>query len=379
MGRRRATPYSRVGFQLFSTVAPPTPPPRRKRSARFIEIAAAANVSTATVNRVLNERGSVAAETRARVVAAAKQLGVPRLLPDVRHGLTRLDVILARSPTPYFRRIELALQRSMQMLDRRIVVHLHVLAEDDDAEIARVIQRPPQRRDGLIVAARDTPPLREALRTVIAQGLPVVTLMSDIGDIARLHYAGIDNLHAGRTAGHFIGKFTGPSAARPGRVLLLTNSLRYRAHVDRTEGCRAVIREAFAHLKCGEAIECLDDPDRSFAAVDAALRGRHGKDIVGLYHSGAGSAGIAAALLRHPREQRLVWVGHELSDEHREQLALGHMDLVIDQDPDGQVLSAMQHLLHACGYLDAAPAGGPNEFRLFCAENLPARPYLPPG
>ena len=55
------------------------------------------------------------------------------------------------------------------------------------------------------------------------------------------------------------------------------------------------------------------------------------------------------------------------------------MDLAIDQDPDGQVLSAMQHLLHACGYLDAAPAGGPTEFRLFCAENLTARPYLPPA
>jgi LacI family transcriptional regulator len=352
------------------------PPPRRKRSARFIEIAAAANVSTATVNRVLNERGSVAAETRARVVAAAKQLGVPRLLPDVRHGLTRLDVILARSPTPYFRRIELALQRSMQMLDRRIVVHRHVLAEDDDAAIARAILRPPQRRDGLIVAARDTPPVREALRSVIAQGVPVVTLMSDIGDIARLHYAGIDNLHAGRTAGHFIGRL----AARPGRVLLLSNSLRYRAHVDRTEGCRAVIAERFSStLKCSEVIECFDDPDLSFAAVDAALRGRAGKDIVGLYHSGAGSAGITAALIRHHRAQDLVWVGHELSDEHREQLALGHMDLVIDQDPDGQVLSAVQHLLHACGYLDAAPAGGPNEFRLFCAENLPARPYLPAG
>jgi LacI family transcriptional regulator len=364
-------------------VSPTPAPPRRKRSARFIEIAQAANVSTATVNRVLNERGSVAAETRARVVAAAQQLGVPRLLPDLRHGLTRLDVILARSPTPYFRRIELALQASIQMLDRRIVVHRHLLAEDDDAAIARAIERPPQRRDGLIIAARDTVPVSEALRNVIAQGVPVVTLMSDIGDVARLHYAGIDNLHAGRTAGHFIGKLVGPLvgplSAREGRVLVLSNSLRYRAHVDRTEGCRAVIAERFPTLKCSEVIECFDDPDRSFHAVDAALRARSGKDVLGLYHSGAGSAGISAALARHGREHDVVWVGHELSDEHRTQLEHGTLDLVIDQDPDGQVLSAMQHLLHACGYLAAAPAAGPNEFRLFCAENLPARAYLPAG
>ena len=353
---------------------PSDSPPRRKRGARFVEIAQLANVSAATVNRVLNERGSVAAETRARVVAAAKQLGVPRLLPDPRHGVTRLDVIIARSPTPFFRRIELALQRSMQMLDRRIVVHRHVLDEDDDVAIAHAIANPPQRRDGLIIVARDTPPVREALRTAIARGMPVVTMVSDIGDIARLHFAGIDNLLAGRTAGHFIGRLAGPK----GRVLVLSNSLRYRAHVDRTDGCRAVIAERFTGLVCGEVIECFDDSDRSFHAVDTALRARSGKDVVGIYHSGAGSAGIAAALLRHGREHDVVWVGHELSDEHREQLALGHMDLAIDQDPDGQVLSAMQHLLNACGYLDAAPAGGPNEFRLFCAENLPARPYLPP-
>ena len=354
-------------------MSPTDPPPRRKRSARFVEIAHAANVSTATVNRVLNERGSVAADTRARVVAAAKQLGVPRLLPDLRHGLTRLDVILARSPTPFFRRIEMALQRSMQILDRRIVVHRHVLAEDDDGAIAHAIANPPQRRDGLVIAARDTPPVREALRAAIARGVPVVTMVSDIGDITRLHYAGIDNLHAGRTAGHFIGRIAG----QKGRVLVLSNSLRYRAHVDRTSGCRAVIEERFPRLTSSEVIECFDDPDRTFHAVDTALRVRHGKEVVGLYHSGAGSAGIAAALLRNGREHDVVWVGHELSDEHREQLALGHMDLAIDQDPDGQVRSAMEHLLHACGYLDTAPSDGPNEFKLFCAENLPSRPYFP--
>lgn len=348
-----------------------SPSSRRKRSARFDEIAQAANVSTTTVNRVLNEHGSVAPATRARVVAAAKQLGVPRVLPDLRHGVTRLDVILARSPTPFFRRLEFALQQSMQVLDPRIVVHRHVLDEDDDQQIARTILQPPQRRDGLVVAIHDTPLVREALRSVIAQGVRVVTLMSDIDEVARLHYAGIDNLLAGRTAGLFIGRL----ARRAGHVLVLSNSLAYRAHVDRTTGCRAVIDERFSRLTCGEPIECFDDPDRAYLAASNALRAL-GSDLVGVYHSGAGSSGIAAALERAGRAGEVVWVGHELSDEHRSLLARGTMDLVIDQDPDRQVLSSLQNLLHACGWLDAAPADGPNEFRLFCAENLPARPYL---
>src|SRR5712691_7804410 len=111
------------------------PAERRKRSPRFADIAEEAGVSHTTVNRVLNERGSVSAETRARVVAAAKRLGVPRLLPETRRGLTRFDVILARSDTPYFHRLNLALQRSIQMLDKKVVVHRTIIQEDDDDRI----------------------------------------------------------------------------------------------------------------------------------------------------------------------------------------------------------------------------------------------------
>src|SRR5258707_768034 len=74
-------------------------PPRRKRTARFIEIAEAAGVSSATVDRVLNERGSVSAATRARVVAAARQLAVPRVLPDTHHGLMHMEVLLPQNST----------------------------------------------------------------------------------------------------------------------------------------------------------------------------------------------------------------------------------------------------------------------------------------
>lgn len=128
-----------------------TASPRRKRTPRFIEIAEAAGVSPATVDRVLNERGSVSAEMRARVVAAARQLGVPRVLPDTRHGLVHIDVLLPRNDTPFFRRMRQALQRSMQMLDRRIVLHRQILPEDDDDVITRAILEPPYARAGLII------------------------------------------------------------------------------------------------------------------------------------------------------------------------------------------------------------------------------------
>jgi LacI family transcriptional regulator len=347
---------------------------RRKRSARFTDIAAAAHVSTATVNRVLNEHGGVSAATTARVIAAARQLGVPRVLPDTRHGLTRFDVVLARSSTPYFRRLDLALTRSAQMLDRRILVHRHRVEATNAAQLDELLARPRHRRDGLIVALHDTPPVRAALRQQIAQGVPVVTLMSGIGDVPGLHYAGIDNLGAGRTAGHFIGRL----AHRAGRVLRLTNTLDYRAHADRQRGCAEVLAERHPLIDPGAPVPCHDDPDRCQLALRQALTQaqRDGVPLVGLYHSGSGSAGIAAELQRMPPAERPVWVGHELSDEHRTLLRLGLLDLVIDQDPDGQIASALHHLLHATGHVDQPASAEPNEFRLFCAENLRGGRYL---
>lgn len=353
------------------------PAPRKKSSARFIDIAALAQVSPATVNRVLNDRGSVSTATREKVIRAAQQLAVPRLMPEVHRGLTRLDVVLARSQTPFFQRIELALTRFTQLLDRRIVVHRHSFAPGDDESTAQFIRQPPHPRHGLLLAVHDTPILRAAVQQVSQQGVPVVTLMSDISDPSgstnapRLHYAGIDNLHAGRTAGHFMGKFLKGGS---GRLLVLTNDLHFRAHRDRTDGFLDVVREKLGQFQCPPAIPCFDDPDQTFQAVDAACQQG---PVAGIYHSGAGSAGIHQALQRHGCAGKVVWMGHELSDEHRRWLTQGAMDLVIDQDPDGQVQSGMQHLLFQTKWLAQKPVAGPNEFRLFCAENLPSQPYLP--
>ncbi|WP_126286386.1 LacI family DNA-binding transcriptional regulator [Burkholderia stagnalis] len=352
-------------------MAADTGPRWRKRTARFTEIAALAGVSTTTVDRVLNERGSVSAQARERVVAAARQLGVPRQLPDTRHGLIHIDVLLPDTDTPFFKRLQQALERSLQMLDRRVVVHRTILAAGDDNRIAELIDRPAYRRAALIVTARDTPRVRDALANAIARGEAVVTLVTDIGGIARTHFSGIDNYRAGRTAGYYIGRL----AARPGRVLLLGGRMGYRAHADRIAGCLDQLTQAFAGLACdGEPVETLDQDDRCYRAVTKALQAHD--DVVGIYNSGGGSAGIEAALRRFGAAGRVVWIGHEMLDLHRTYIEAGTMDIAIDQDPEGQAISALQHVLHACGVVEQPPPDDPVEFRVFCSANLRTSAYL---
>ena len=101
------------------------------------------------------------------------------------------------------------------------------------------------------------------------------------------------------------------------------------------------------------------------------------RSVVGIYNSGYGSAGVEAALRKFDAAGRVVWVSHEMLDRHRQYIKDGTMDVAIDQDPDGQVISALQHVLHACGVVEDAPPAGPVEFRIFCPANVRRTPYLP--
>lgn len=345
---------------------------RRKRSPRFVDIAAAAGVSAATVDRVLNERGSASEQARRKVIAAAQKLGVPRTLPSPAHALIHLDVLLPDNPTPFFLRLRAAFASASAFLDKRIVVHRQIVREGDQSRLVRAIAEPPYQRRGLIVAAPDMPQVRRALVQASARGETIVTVVSHVSDTPDAVYFGIDNYRAGRTAGLVMGRF----ARRPGRVMFLSGRSDYAAHKLRTAGCRDVLTENFAALRCDPlAFEALDDDDRCYLAVAEALQA---SEVAGVYNSGAGSAGIKRALERFDIERSVIWITHELSDDHRAYLQSGALTLVIDQDPDMQATSAMRYLVQSTA-ADADRSGLATkcEFRVYFSENATQDAYLP--
>ena len=346
-------------------------PLRRKKTARFAEIAATAGVSIATVDRVLNERDTTSARSREKVVQAARQLGIPRVLPDTRHGLIHMDIVLPDNPSPFFRRLNLAMQRGVAMLDKRLVVHRVTTPEQDEAALLRALAPRRYKRQALIVAAPDTPAVRQALQAARARGEHIAMVVTRVSDVPQADYVGINNHAAGRTAGYLLGRL----CHRRGRGLILSSRRDYLGHIERSGGCREVLAAQFPDLCCDvDATETHDDPDKCYWVVQQALNAPGG--IVGLYNTGAGSSGIQAALQRYAQD-KVCWVTHEISDDHRQYLQQGVLDVVIDQDPDTQAIRALQHVLAA---LDMAPPISPlekpGEFRLYFAENMGLKPYL---
>ena len=344
---------------------------RRKRSPRFLEIAAEAGVSAATVDRVLNERGSVSEQARRKVVSAAQKLGVPRILPSTAHELIHIDVLLPDNRTPFFMRLRSALAGACSILDKRIVVHRRIVPESDESLLIKSIVATNYRRRGLMIAAPNTERVRGALRHVLDRGESVVTVVSNVADVPGIAYFGIDNYRAGRTAGLVMSRF----ARHPGRVMFLSGWKDWSGHLERTAGCRDALTGAGPDLVCDDfQFETRDDENRCCLAVAEALRET---GLAGLYNSGAGSAGIMRALAEFDPQRRVTWVAHELSDDHRQYLQTGALAMVIDQDPDMQAFKGLRYLVERTD-----PNMGPSslmpgcEFHLYFSENLREGQYL---
>lgn len=341
---------------------------RRKRSASFVEIAELAGVSISTVDRVLNERGSASEAARAKVIEASKKLGVPRILPDMRHGIVHFDVLMPLHDTPFSLRLNRAMDAAIRALDRRVQIHRHLIPLREVRDYVQAIRQPLYRRSGIIISSTAATPIRNALNAVIDAGEPVVTIHADIQGLRRAHYAGIDHRAAGATAGYWIGRL----ASGPGKVLILPGFADNPAHEDRVQGCTEWLAAEFPHLMPVRSAETRDHSDRGFRAVVRALEEG---EVVGIYDTGYVTRGIVAALRKFSSGPRPVWIAHEMLDEHRDLLLDGSIDLVIDQDPDGQVRSAFEHLLFTAGLSTDRPAPSLLEFALFSKPNVRHAPY----
>ena len=71
---------------------------------------------------------------------------------------------------------------------------------------------------------------------------------------------------------------------------------------------------------------------------------RH-KDIGAIYNIGAGNSGIARALDETELGSKVVFVGHDLTDNTKMYLLSGTMDAVIDQNPRLAAREAVQQMV----------------------------------
>jgi len=326
------------------------------------EVARVAGVSSATVDRVLNDRDGVRDLTRAHVLSVARRLGY--LGPETASGNLRLAFLLPQGTNSFIRTLQAQLEQQSAGIEGVDTIVETIEGFDPPALAAR-LSRLRGQIDGLGLIALDHPVVREAVRALAQSGVKIVTLVSDIQAIPRMAYIGVDNRQAGRLAGYVMGRFLGP--ARKGKVALFAGSLSYRGHQEREMGFRHILHEEFPDLEIVELREMLDDREKA-AAETLALLDRH-PDLAAIYNVGGGTAGIGRAVRERGLSGRLVLIGHEATEDNKALLLDGTVDALIDQNPRVEARESLAALVAAVK--GEVHAFVPPRLHVIFRENLP--------
>ncbi len=345
-----------------STATPPT----------VNDIARAANVSLATVDRVLNARPGVRQVTVDRVKKAIDEIGYVRdtAAANLARGrIYRFLFLLPETDNEFVTLLEEHVSRlSARMKRERTKLDAKSVPAFDAMELANTISKiDPSSVDGVAVFGPETPSVRDAIDHLRSGGVPVVSMISDIPSSARDHYVGIDNIAAGRTAAQLMGRFLSNVT---GKILVLTGSMLARDHLERRLGFDEVMSRDFPELHVLASLEGRDDPKLVEHILPGALNNH--PDIVGIYSSAAGNQG----LVRYFEKQRTeatkpLIIAHELTALSKTALEQGLFDAVISQDAGHLVRSAVRVLRAKSDSLPINPEQERIRIDVYLKENIP--------
>jgi len=298
------------------------------------DVARAAGVGVATVDRVINRRAPVRAETARRVLEAAQALGfrrtglIQRRLGEPTRALT-LGVVLQSERSLFYRALAEALRAAARVSPEPrpelLIVHLDDLTP---RRVAHHLVELGRRCDAVALVAAEHPQVTQAVESVSADGVPVFALVSDLGSPALAGYVGVDNRRMGRMAAWTIAYLS----RGPGKVGLILGSHRYLCQEQCESGFRSYLREHAPDIHLLETLVSLEDVQVAQTAVLELLH-QH-PDLIGVYIAGGGIEGVLEGLAAS-LPPRLVTVCHDLTDVTRQALLDGHVSMVLSHPLEG--------------------------------------------
>lgn len=312
------------------------------------DLARAAGVSLATVDRIINQRRGVKERTRLRVLELARQMGVLSA-GEAAAYTTRpppnIVFLLPSGGNPYLRLLGEKLRARTNGGGPGTPNLRCFFIDGFNAEaLAEALRRNANWADGIAFFAIEHPAVRQAAAEVAGRDTRLVTIVSDLGLSSGIDHVGLDNHAVGRTAGLLIGRFSSGT----GSVALVAGSRHYRAHSEREAGVLSIMEEMFPDLHVMPMREGHDDPGENYR-LTLDLLDRH-PDLTGIYNVGGASGGICRALRERGRRD-VVTIGHGLTTDTRKALIDCSMDAVFELAPDALIEGAIARLTRPDGEL----------------------------
>lgn len=316
------------------------------------DVARAAGVGVATVDRMVNGRAPVSEATARKIADAAAALGYhgaaalrDRALPDVPQY--RLGVVLQKERHAFYQDLARHLADAAQR-DRshRWRLTTQFVAGQTPADYAAAMLNMSGKVDAVAATGIDHPDVTHAVAALRGRGIPVAALLSDFAQGERGTYIGTNNLKTGRTAGWLMRHV----APRAGKLSVFIGGHRFHGHDLRETGFRSFIRECAGGFELLEAMINLETRALTYEAT-LDLAGRH-PDLVGIYCAGGGMEGAIAAIRETGALRRIALIVHELTPESRQGLIDGTVAAAMATplaSVSDETLSALGRLLDGGG------------------------------
>lgn len=313
------------------------------------DLALAAGVSVATVNRVLSGAANVRLATRERVQKAAENIGfygvgsiqarVAAARPRLRFG-----VLLLQPHRPFYQNVAQALEdAAAHAVGADIDLRVEFLEDLSPQNVANRALDLAASCNAICVTSAVHPVVTEALEQIQARGIPVFALISQISVTGQMSYVGLDNWKVGRTSGWAFAHI----CKKPGKIGILMGNPRYRNQEMNETGFRSFFRECAPDFTLLEPITTFESSAVAQELTEKLLA-EH-PDLVGLYISGGGISGALAALRATGRAGSLVVVGYDLTDVTRAALLDGTMTLLLSHPLARLASDAIDGMIRACG------------------------------
>ena len=316
------------------------------------DLAEAAGVSLATVDRVLNDRPNVSKRSRERVQQAIDQIGFVRNIAAVN---------LAKNRTYSFRFIfPTAGDQYLHELVKQVEIAATDLKSDlTDVDCVQIDMQDPhkaanylasleqQQADGVAIMAPESPQVRDAIARLGERGVRVVQFLSGQEKLDDLDFVGADNFAAGATAGRIITRFLGSGS---GKVMVVADTMQSLSNIQRRLGFDRVLNTCFPRLVALPSLETHGDKARAKRIISRQLQ--HESDVIAVYVISSEARAPITQISSCKDLHSLTIVAHERTPFTEKALLNEEIDAVVAQNPGHAVRSALRILRARCDNRD---------------------------
>jgi LacI family transcriptional regulator len=298
------------------------------RSVTIADIARQLNLSTATIDRALNNRGNVAEKTRERILQAAREMGYS---PNrsAKHLSKQTQCCIGVSymfPDWFAEQINEGIQQAFaDFKDLGLTLVVRDAARNTEEQISQIRQMRPMLH-GLAVAPWESSRFGDFIDELVDDGLPVVTFNNDIATSKRLFYVGCDYVAAGRLCGELIAKL----AEGPGEVGIIIRNERLANIEQRITGFRGYVSNN-SDLRVVGPFKTTNSQEETIAAVQNLLDIH--PELVGLFVASDNLALVGYALQKLGKDEEITLVGYDLNDRHYRLIQEQVIQAVVCQEP----------------------------------------------